>query len=94
MKKHLTLFITSTLTACSFTETNLTTPSLCTIDWFNLVEEKIPTNDKHGHGPDLGSEEWRSVVEFKLGIRNKHEVPPLETDQWCRYINDHFIARD
>ncbi len=56
-----------------------------------LVEDRFPTGDGQGHGPDIGSLEWRSVVEFKLGIRGDPAIPPLESDQWCAYVDEHFI---
>ena len=64
---------------------------LCTNDWYLLVEKQISTGDSQGHGPDLGSIEWRSTIEFKLGIRDQPEIPALDTEQWCSYINEHFI---
>ncbi len=39
-----------------------------------------------GHGPDLGSEEWKSVVEFKLGIRDQADLPSRNSEDWCRRI--------
>ena len=63
----------------------------CSSGWYSQVEERVPTGDSQGHGPDLGSLEWRSVIEFKLGIRDSAEVPSLETEQWCRYIHELFI---
>ena len=44
------------------------------------------TGDGQGHGPDLGSSEWRSVIEFKLGIRGDPSVPPRNSELWCAYI--------
>lgn len=63
----------------------------CTSDWYSQVEKQVSTGDGRGHGPDLGSGEWRSVVEFKLGIRGNPDVPPKNTDQWCDYINRNYI---
>lgn len=65
----------------------------CTDEWFRLVEDQIMTGDAQGHGPDPGSLEWRSVVEFKLGIRDDPSVPPADSDQWCNYINERIIER-
>ncbi|BBB26165.1 hypothetical protein [Amphritea japonica] len=65
----------------------------CSHEWFTLVEKKVPTGDGQGHGPDSGSLEWRSVVEFKLGIRGNAEVPVRDSEAWCNYINKHFIDR-
>ena len=60
---------------------------LCSDQWFRFVEEKMPTGDGQGHGPDLGSDEWMSGVEFKLGIRDKSDLPSKNSDDWCRYID-------
>lgn len=63
----------------------------CSDNWYSLVEQYIPTGDGQGHGPDRGSLEWRSVVEFKLGIRGNIDLPPRESEQWCDYIHTHYI---
>ena len=63
----------------------------CTNDWFLQIEKEILTGDGQGHGPDIGSLEWRSVIEFKLGIRSDTGAPSLESRQWCNYINEHFL---
>jgi predicted SnoaL-like aldol condensation-catalyzing enzyme len=64
----------------------------CSDPWLQMVEQKLSTGDGQGHGPDLGSSEWRSVVEFKLGIRGNPEVPDRTTEEWCAYI-DRAISR-
>ncbi|MFT5787926.1 MAG: hypothetical protein ACI8SJ_000021 [Shewanella sp.] len=63
----------------------------CDQTWFEKVEKQILTGDGSGHGPDLGSMEWRSVVEFKLGVRGDESLPEVNSDQWCSYIDQHFI---
>ena len=68
------------------------TESLCQQAWFERVEQQISSGDGQGHGPDLGSIEWRSVVEFKLGIRGQAGLPEKDSDLWCEYINKHYIA--
>lgn len=47
----------------------------------------MPTGDGQRHGPDIGSDEWKSVVEFKLGIRDKPDVPRQNREAWCRHID-------
>jgi uncharacterized protein (TIGR02246 family) len=64
----------------------------CSQPWLQMVEQKLSTGDGQGHGPDLGSSEWRSVVEFKLGIRGNPDVPDRATEEWCAYI-DQAISR-
>ncbi|AWL10711.1 hypothetical protein HMF8227_00203 [Saliniradius amylolyticus] len=63
----------------------------CNESWYQLVESLIPTGDGQGHGPDYGSEEWRSVIEFRLGIREDESVPALTSPQWCAYIHRNYI---
>lgn len=62
-------------------------PSPCSDPWFRLVEERVGTGDGRGHGPDLGTEEWRGTVEFRLGIRGDPGIPAPMTPEWCRYID-------
>ena len=59
----------------------------CSEQWNHYVEARLYTGDSEGHGPDIGSSEWRSVVEFKLGVRGNAEVPARELDAWCTYID-------
>lgn len=60
----------------------------CTDGWYEFVESVIPTGDGMGHGPDVGSEEWKSVVEFKLAIRDNPEVPDPSSEEWCTFIDE------
>jgi uncharacterized protein len=60
--------------------------SLCSASWYRSIEEKVPTTDDLGHGPDVGSDEWKSVVELRLGIRDDPTVPRRD-DAWCRHID-------
>lgn len=63
----------------------------CTTEWFAFVEETVSTGDAQGHGPDIGSLEWRSTVEFKLGVRGDPSVPSRESKEWCNYINERVL---
>jgi uncharacterized protein len=60
---------------------------LCSDAWYRSIAEKVPTGDGRGHGPDVGSDEWKSVVEFKLGIRETPDVPRRNSEAWCRHID-------
>jgi uncharacterized protein len=62
-----------------------TTP--CSDSWYRSIEEKIATRDAQGHGPDIGSDEWKSVVEFKLGIRGKPNLPERDSEAWCSHVD-------
>ncbi|PMG77183.1 hypothetical protein BCU84_01465 [Shewanella sp. 10N.286.51.B7] len=59
----------------------------CNEQFFNQIEQELLTGDGQGHGPDIGSEEWKSVIEFKLGVRGQIEVPERDTIEWCDYIH-------
>lgn len=97
MRGYLIIFI-SLLSACSsFESINIDTkfieskPStkqepLCSNEWLHYVEGQISSRDNQGHGPDVGSLEWQSVVEFKLGLGNDSALPSKSTLQWCEYI--------
>jgi hypothetical protein len=74
--------------ACSGEQTRETGPEPCSEQWQHFVEARLHTGDSQGHGPDVGSAEWYSVVEFKLGIRGNPEVPSRESLEWCTYIDD------
>ena len=76
---------------CTGNDDNYNDYRPCSSGWYYQVEKKITTGDSQGHGPAPGSLEWRSVIEYQLGIINSPEVPPLETEQWCIYIHEHFI---
>ena len=53
---------------CAETNEDTAETQNCSDGWFSLVETKVTTGDDQGQSPDLGSLEWRSVVEFRLGI--------------------------
>ena len=78
--------------ACSTDAGRSTGPEPCTADWQQWVESRVTTGDGRGHGPDIGSDEWQSVVEFKLGVRGDPEVPPRNTDAWCRFVDEQIHA--
>jgi len=84
------LFLAVSLFALSACENQLPQteiPNLCGQDWYESVESAINTGDGMGHGPDIGSDEWRSVIEFRLGVRGNADVPDRNSQEWCRYIN-------
>ena len=61
--------------------------SPCSDDWYRFVEKKVVSGDGQGHGPDLGSDEWKGVVEFKLGIRGEPGLPARDSQEWCDLID-------
>jgi hypothetical protein len=74
-------------------ERSLLSGDSCSPQWNGAVEAIVGTGDGHGHGPDAGSDEWRSVVEFKLGLRGNPTVPPRGDMAWCGYIDRLLRAR-
>lgn len=60
----------------------------CSETWYQSVESQLVSGDGQGHGPDPGSNEWKSVVEFKLGIRGQAGLPARDSHEWCQYIDD------
>lgn len=60
---------------------------LCSPQWEHFIEDKVLSGDGKGHGPDIGSAEWKSVIEFKLGIRGNPSVPDKKSEAWCHYID-------
>jgi len=67
--------------------------SPCSQEWYQFVEQKLISGDGQGHGPDLGSDEWKGVVEFKLGIRDQADLPGRDSDDWCQLVDQLVRAR-
>ncbi len=67
-------------------------PAPCTDDWYRAVESTVMSGDGQGHGPDIGSDEWKSVVEFRLGVRGQAGVPARDSREWCDYIEGELQA--
>ena len=76
------------LTACPQQRPAAETAPPCTAAWYQAVESRISSGDDMGHGPDIGSEEWKAVIEFKLGIRGNPDVPNRNSPAWCDFIDD------
>ena len=62
-------------------------PAPCSESWISFVDSELSSGDGMGHGPDLGSDEWKSVIEFRLGVRGDPEVPDRSTPAWCEYVD-------
>ena len=78
LKPGMLLVVLSLLTACA-----PTAPELCTAQQFEQLNKLVMTDDGQGHGPDVGSDEWQSVVEFKLGLRGVKDLPARSSALWC-----------
>jgi len=58
----------------------------CTDAQYRAIAAKVATDDGKGHGPDIGSDEWKSTVEFRLGVRGNASVPARDSAAWCPYV--------
>jgi len=90
--RHLT-FLLLVLTAGVARAADQASPPPCSDTWYRMIDARVPSNDGQGHGPDLGSDEWKSVIEFKLGVRGQPAVPNRDGESWCRYIDQLVGAR-
>ncbi len=59
----------------------------CSNRLYASFEKRLATGDGMGHGPDVGSDEWKSVIEFKLGLRDDPAVPERNTNTWCGFVD-------
>jgi len=73
---------------------NLAAPPLCSEAWNRMIDMKVTSGDGRGHGPDIGSDEWKGTIEFRLGVRGKPELPPRTSEDWCRAIDALVRVRD
>ena len=90
MNRWITIFLIVTATCAEASNSGTLIPEarvLCSDAWYRFIEEKVPTGDGQGHGPDIGSDEWKSVIEFKLAIRDKSDLPRRDIEDWCRHID-------
>jgi hypothetical protein len=46
----------------------------------------VGVSDEYGHGPDVGSGEWYSSVEFLTGLSKETSLPEAGTDAWCEVV--------
>jgi hypothetical protein len=58
----------------------------CTDSRLQEIEKQISSGDGLGHGPDIGTDEWKSVIEFRLGLSDDDSTPAPSSDIWCDYI--------
>ena len=91
-KMTLAFFVLLTLVACSSVKLDSQQTPLCSPAWYQSVDYRLVTSDGQGHGPDVGADEWKSVVEFRLGIRGKAGIPARNSEEWCRYIDNKISA--
>ena len=83
--KNLIFMVLATIHTAAFAGAEPAAP--CSKPWYQYVEKELISSDGQGHGPDLGSDEWKGVVEFKLGIRGQADLPDRASDDWCQLID-------
>lgn len=86
MRSALPLFNAFAAMGCTENTTERGPSPVCSENWYRAVEAELGSGDGLGHGPDLGSDEWQSVIEFKLGVRDQPELPARGTDAWCGFV--------
>jgi len=60
--------------------------SQCPANRLAEIEASVGSGDGAGHGTDIGSDEWYSVIEFQLGLKDRSDVPQRRTLAWCEYM--------
>lgn len=84
------LTVLTAIHGCTSDERVASTPAPCSAEWNDYVDTMLTTDDGMGHGPDIGSDEWKSVVEFRLGVRGIPGTPDRSSEDWCTYIDAHI----
>jgi hypothetical protein len=69
-------------------------PPACSRQLYQDIEAAIQSGDGMGHGPDIGSDEWQSVIEFRLGVRDDPDVPERGTNSWCGHVAGLIFAEN
>ncbi|MEO2266072.1 MliC family protein [Pseudoalteromonas sp. YIC-656] len=67
-------------------ETAATIGNTCSLATLTQIERQVSSQDALGHGPDIGSVEWASSIEHRLGIKEHNNKPPMLSAAWCGYI--------
>lgn len=63
--------------------TGVTTNPACPAATLAQIEQQTGSGDGQGHGPDIGSDEWYGVIEFRLGLRDQPGLPARGSPAWC-----------
>lgn len=90
---NLAVLILGVLMAGVAQAADMASQPLCSDAWNLMIDAKVTSGDGQGHGPDIGSDEWKSTIEFRLGVRGKPDMPPRDSENWCRYIGHLVTAR-
>lgn len=75
------------LSACSVPHEKSMEKIPCSMEQLLRIEAQVNSSDGVGHGPDIGSEEWKSAIEFRLGIQNNSAIPKTLNLNWCNTVD-------
>ena len=90
LKEYFILTLALSFTGCTSYQITSKAPQECNTQWYSKVDALVMTDDGQGHGPDQGTNEWKNVVLFQLGLRGDTVVPSLDSDQWCEFIDNYI----
>jgi len=68
------------------------TDVVCSASTYQTIEARVPVEDDEGHGPDVGSTEWKHAIEAKLRRQHEPQFPPMDSDAWCQRVYDLVLA--
>lgn len=88
MTRIFPITLVALLMACSeqAPEQNVNPDAPCDEVRFEQIEATITSGDGAGHGPDIGSGEWFSVITFRLGERGNPDLPDAGSNAWCDFV--------
>lgn len=84
--RFLCLSCSLVLTACTDKPASNNNTVACDQNSFHVLEQLIGSSDGAGHGPDVGSHEWQSTIEFRLQLRGDKNKPAHDHPEWCAYM--------
>jgi len=61
--------------------------------WADWVEKQFPITDEHGHGPDIGGDEWMGALGRRLGVIDAEgHGPDPGSDEWRQAVVHRLAA--
>ncbi len=68
-------------------------PAACSDAWFWLLESMMSPGDGAGHGPDIGSDAWKSLAALEFGLADDPALPAVDSRAWCNYVDFALFSR-
>lgn len=93
MRARMSSWLIVLAAGCAFEADMRHSPPLCSQAWCRSIEARVATSDGRGHGPGIGANEWKSVIDSKLGVARRSAVPAHDSDAWCGYVAERVDAR-